>query len=57
MFAVINMIQNRYNFIHLKDYAQMTGPKTLHVVNAAELHWTLFGSDFSHTICDTKKKV
>jgi len=27
MFAVINMIQSRYNFIHLKDYAQMTGPK------------------------------
>jgi len=27
MFAVINMMQNRYNFIHLQDYAQMTGPK------------------------------
>jgi hypothetical protein len=26
-FALINMIHNRYNFIHLKDYAQMTGPK------------------------------
>jgi len=26
-FALINMIHNRYNFIHLKDYTQMTGPK------------------------------
>ena len=27
MFEVINMIQNRYSFILLKDYAQITGPK------------------------------
>jgi hypothetical protein len=27
MFAVINMIQNHNNFIHLEDYSQMTGPK------------------------------
>jgi hypothetical protein len=34
----------------------MTGPKTLHVVNVAELHWTVFSSDFSHTTCDTGEK-